>query len=103
MILSLAVLGSGLFIDALAARADGHKKTHRCVVPHGAADDSPAIVKAFEDCKAGGTVVFQNATYNVGTIMQTMGLQDVKVQLEGTLLVSLSLRIMDHFQVSGRH
>ncbi|KDQ52576.1 glycoside hydrolase family 28 protein [Jaapia argillacea MUCL 33604] len=49
-------------------------------------DDTPAILYAFEQCGKDGSVVFQNATYNIEQVMTTTGLENVVVDLSGTLL-----------------
>ena len=54
-----------------------------------ATDDAPAIISAFQECGQGGKVVFENTTYYVNSIMNTTGLNDVEVDLKGTLLVNL--------------
>ncbi|KAK8221978.1 hypothetical protein M8818_000145 [Zalaria obscura] len=61
-----------------------------CIVPinHGG-DSAPAIVSAFNRCgrnSAGrGTVVFQNTTYTIKTVMETLNLENVDIDLQGTL------------------
>ncbi|KAI9702683.1 MAG: hypothetical protein M1820_006067 [Bogoriella megaspora] len=51
-------------------------------------DDAPAVLDAFDRCGNGGVIVFQNSTYHINSVMNTTGLQDVVVQLQGTLLWS---------------
>ncbi|KAI0317344.1 pectin lyase-like protein [Amylostereum chailletii] len=48
-------------------------------------DDSRSIVSAFELCGKDASIVFQNETYHVERIMVTHGLQNVSVDLRGTL------------------
>lgn len=67
-----------------------------CVVEPGAdgSDSAPAILEAFERCghnaegDAGqrGKVVFKNETYHIQSVMNTTGLCNVDVDLQGTLL-----------------
>ncbi|KAK8131421.1 glycoside hydrolase family 28 protein [Apiospora sp. TS-2023a] len=67
-----------------------------CVVEPGAdgSDSAPAILEAFERCghnPAGdasqrGKVVFKNETYHIQSVMNTTGLCNVDVDLQGTLL-----------------
>lgn len=68
-----------------------------CVVPASgtnATDDAPAITDAFEQCGQGGTVVFAaNTTYYVNSVMNVTRLQDVLVDIQGTLLVSPSPQV----------
>ena len=63
-----------------------------CIVePCGDGDSAPAIIEAFEKCghmKAPdyGKVVFLNETYNIKSAMNTTGLSNVDIDLQGTLL-----------------
>jgi galacturan 1,4-alpha-galacturonidase len=51
-------------------------------------DDAPNIIAAFKECdKYNGKVVFLNETYHINTVMNTTGLSNVQVDLQGTLLV----------------
>ena len=46
-----------------------------CTVPHGNGDDSPAIMKAFQDCKTDSTIVFSKGVkYNAWSPMSWSGL-----------------------------
>lgn len=63
-----------------------------CVVkPASSGKDSSAnILKAFESCgqaKAGlrNRIVFQNTTYTIGSVLETIGLKNVDIELHGTL------------------
>lgn len=56
-------------------------------------DDSVAIHEAFKDCGQGGTVLFSNTTYHVERALETMGLDDCRVELKGTLLVRVLIKI----------
>ncbi|KAJ7193822.1 pectin lyase-like protein, partial [Mycena pura] len=51
-------------------------------------DDSPAIVDAFSLCGQGGRIEFLNETYWIEKVMNTTGLNDVVIDLRGTLLWS---------------
>ncbi|EOD49415.1 putative pectin lyase-like protein [Neofusicoccum parvum UCRNP2] len=64
-----------------------------CVVPPAAngTDSAPAIIDAFRRCghnsaEDRGKVVFLNETYTIKSIMNTTGLSNVDVDLQGTLL-----------------
>lgn len=66
---------------------------NRCVVQPGpnGTDSAPAIIQAFEQCghndaTSRGGVVFLNQTYNIRSVMNTTGLSNVDVDLQGTLL-----------------
>jgi hypothetical protein len=50
-------------------------------------DDTPAILQAFDSCGKNGHIVFINETYYVNTVMNTTGLENVDIDLYGTLLV----------------
>lgn len=61
-----------------------------CIVPaagNSSIDDTPAILKAFNDCGHGGKILFENTTYHINRVMNTTGLEDVEIDLRGTLLV----------------
>lgn len=68
-------------------------KSEVCVVdpaPNGT-DSAPAIIDAFKRCGHNGEshrgkVVFKNETYTVKSVMNTTGLSNVDVDLQGTLL-----------------
>ena len=64
--------------------------TKECVVkPHPKGGDSvPAILNAFRECGQNGKITFLNETYNINTVMTTTGLNNVEVDIQGTLLVS---------------
>ncbi|KAJ7718689.1 glycoside hydrolase family 28 protein [Mycena maculata] len=70
----------------------GHVVKHdtTCIVqPSGNfTDDSPAIVEAFTLCGQGGMIEFLNETYWIEKVMNTTGLNDVQIDLRGTLLWS---------------
>jgi galacturan 1,4-alpha-galacturonidase len=51
-------------------------------------DDAPAIIDAFKQCGHNGKVVFLNETYHINTVMNTTGLKNCEVDLQGTLLVA---------------
>jgi hypothetical protein len=61
-----------------------------CVVKPGgnsSIDDAPAVIDAFKTCGHNGKVVFLNETYHINTVMNTTGLNNCVVDLQGTLLV----------------
>ena len=53
-----------------------------------ALDDAPLVLDAFARCGRGGKVIFPEGTYFIKSVMNTTGLQDVEIELRGTLLVS---------------
>ena len=56
-----------------------------CRVPHsgGGGDDGPAINAAFQRCAKNGKVVLDQY-YSVDSLLFTVGLDDVEVELSGT-------------------
>lgn len=54
-------------------------------------DDAPAIRTAFERCGHHGKVIFKSTTYYVNSVLNITGLEDVEVDIQGTLLVCLFL------------
>lgn len=82
---------------ALAHGALESRQSKVCTVTpslNSSIDDAPAILKAFSDCGQGGTVAFENHTYFVNTVMNTTGLKNVVVDLQGTLEVMITPSLM---------
>jgi galacturan 1,4-alpha-galacturonidase len=52
-------------------------------------DDAPAILQAFALCGKDASIIFDPSTFHIESVMNTTGLQNVHVDLPGTLLVSL--------------
>ncbi|KAF8063563.1 polygalacturonase [Lyophyllum atratum] len=52
----------------------------------GISDDAPAIRRAFELCGKNGSILFDQATFHVESVLQTTGLRNVFIDLPGTLL-----------------
>lgn len=90
---AVALSAYGSDIDAWEPKWQRHgvKYGRRCVVPanNDGTDDSPAIIEAFTKCHKNAVVVFQNTTYNIEQAMAFKDLHNVKVDIKGTLLVSL--------------
>jgi len=64
------------------------ERTKTCIVQAAndpTVDDAPAIQKAFSDCKENARIVFEDTTYNIFTVMNTTGLRNVDVEVQGTL------------------
>lgn len=53
-------------------------------------DDAPAIIAAFRECGQDATVLFEPTTYHVNSVMNITWLQNVKIDLQGTLSVCYS-------------
>jgi galacturan 1,4-alpha-galacturonidase len=71
--------------------ADGERapRTKTCIVKAGgdpSVDDAPAICQAFCECKENANIIFENTTYHIQTVMNTTGLHNVAVDVQGTLL-----------------
>ncbi|KEP45097.1 polygalacturonase/glycoside hydrolase family protein [Rhizoctonia solani 123E] len=64
------------------------KEGSQCTLAPGGegVDDSQAIVDAFDQCGQDGHVIFQNATYHIERVMNTTGLSNCTVDIQGTLL-----------------
>ncbi|KAI2465773.1 galacturan 1,4-alpha-galacturonidase B [Annulohypoxylon bovei var. microspora] len=54
-------------------------------------DDAPAIIDAFEKCGRGGRVIFLPTTYYISSVMNITWLDDVEVDIYGTLLWSTDI------------
>lgn len=52
-----------------------------------ATDDAPAVRDAFKRCGKHGKVVFGPHTYHINSVMEIDGLDDVDIDVQGTLLV----------------
>ncbi|MCJ1313533.1 hypothetical protein MMC25_007212 [Agyrium rufum] len=61
-----------------------------CEVPSGTSDDAPAIAAALSQCNNGGTVVLDK-TYTIGTLLKTTSLNNIAIQLSGTINLSTNI------------
>lgn len=81
-------------VQVALASAIGDKNTPKtCIVPaagNSSIDDTPAVLQAFSDCGHGGRILLQNTTYHINSVMNTTGLEDVEIDLRGTLLVDIT-------------
>jgi hypothetical protein len=67
-----------------------------CIIPatgKNTGDDAPAIIDAFKQCGYGGRVIFQPTTYYINTVMNISWLEDVEIDIYGTLEVSSYINI----------
>lgn len=80
--------------NGLAVSLQDRSPVRRCVVPakNDGTDDSPAILAAFRDCKRDSEILFQNTTYNIAQVMNVTGLENVKIELHGTMLWSKDIQ-----------
>jgi hypothetical protein len=73
--------------------AKDHQKS--CTIKSGGSnktDDAPAILKAFKQCGRNGRVVFEPTTYYVNSAMNVSWLENVDIDIYGTLLVNISTK-----------
>lgn len=79
---------------SLVASLQDRSAVRRCVVPakNDGTDDSPAILAVFCNCKRDSEIVFQNTTYNIAQVMNVTGLENVKIEVHGTLLWSKDIQ-----------
>lgn len=81
-----------LAVTGLCQAAQPRESSTVCTVPAAGSssiDDAPAILEAFRKCGHGGKIILTNTTYHINSVMNTTGLRDCEVDLQGTLLVSL--------------
>ena len=85
---ALAVL-SGILTTASAAgeKPDCRKSCTVKASGTNATDDAPAILEAFQKCGRGGRVVFKPTTYYINSVLNITWLEDVDIDIQGTLLV----------------
>lgn len=79
------------FIHAAASPVVAGECRKSCTVKSGgsnATDDAPAIIQAFRECGRNANVVFESTTYYVNSVMNISWLDDVEIDLQGTLLVA---------------
>ncbi|KAJ5758495.1 exopolygalacturonase B [Penicillium odoratum] len=91
VIFILAHISSTLAFSDLTK--SGHARSH-CLVPAGNSteiDDVPAILQALRKCGNGGRVIFGNTTYHINSVMNTTWLDDVEIDIKGTLLWSTNI------------
>lgn len=85
-----AVCALSAFVSGVAAQGTDDSSRKTCTVAAGgtnATDDAPAILDAFENCGRHGKVVFEPTTYYVNSVLNVTWLEDVVIDLQGTLLV----------------
>ncbi|TEA20729.1 Alpha-L-rhamnosidase rgxB [Colletotrichum sidae] len=85
---ALGVL-SGLLTAVISQKTVDSAGRRTCTVKAGGTnttDDAPAILDAFERCGRRGRVVFEPTTYHVNSVLNVTWLEDVEVDIQGTLL-----------------
>ncbi|KAJ9131237.1 Exo-rhamnogalacturonase b [Pleurostoma richardsiae] len=89
---ALAVLGR--ILTTVSARGKEPDCPRTCTVEasgSNATDDAPAILKAFHECGRGGRVVFKPTTYYINSVLNISWLEDVDIDIQGTLLWSTDI------------
>ncbi|KAL4966725.1 pectin lyase fold/virulence factor [Aspergillus stella-maris] len=80
---------------ALACTAAGRVPSPKtCVIPASGSnttDDAPAILSAFKQCGKHGHIIFEPTTYYVNSVLNTTWLEDVDIDIQGTLLWSTDI------------
>ncbi|KAH8429383.1 uncharacterized protein LDX57_007047 [Aspergillus melleus] len=86
-VLLLASLGAGKDLAPAQGLSLDAEYVRTCVIPANGdgSDDSPGIIQAFKKCQKDGVIVFKNTTYNINTAMEFKDLNNVKVDIKGTL------------------
>lgn len=77
-------------LSCLTAAASLSRQAKTCTVKSGGSnvtDDAPVIIEAFRECGQDATVIFEPTTYHVNSVMNITWLQNVKIDLQGTLSV----------------
>ncbi|KAI9285671.1 pectin lyase fold/virulence factor [Umbelopsis sp. AD052] len=68
-----------------------HHKTCRLYPAGNGTDDTPNILKAFQQCGVNGTIIFTNHTFQIDQVMNTTNLYNCDVHIHGTLLWSTNI------------
>ncbi|OOF91849.1 glycoside hydrolase family 28 protein [Aspergillus carbonarius ITEM 5010] len=91
VILFLSLIVPTLSLSDLAR--NGQARSQCVVSPSNSSDidDVPAILDALTTCGSGGRVTFINSTYHINSVMNTSWLNDVEIDLQGTLLWSTDI------------
>jgi hypothetical protein len=87
LLLVFPVLGSDLFQHTLSSHVKVNDRT--CTIIPSGGDDAPSIVAAFRICNKDHTILFENKTYHVNQVMSTHGLDNVTIDVRGTVLVCI--------------
>jgi hypothetical protein len=60
------------------------------------ADDGPAVKQAFTLCNRDSAIVFGPETFHIESVLETVELSNVTVDIRGTLLVGLAIILFRH-------
>ncbi|KAF5378174.1 hypothetical protein D9615_007589 [Tricholomella constricta] len=85
----LALLGIRIVRAGTVSKKGSICKVHPST--DGVSDDASAIRRAFDLCGTDGSILFDQATFHVESVLQTTGLSNVYVDLPGTLLWGTNL------------
>jgi galacturan 1,4-alpha-galacturonidase len=93
LLLAISISSVTCMISELHGPNSTHKEKKTCTVKPSlnGSDDTPAILQAFSSCGKNGRIIFLNETYHVNTVMNTTGLENVDIDLHGTLLWSTNI------------
>ncbi|KAL4946308.1 hypothetical protein BDV06DRAFT_218438 [Aspergillus oleicola] len=82
-------------LTALAYTVTGRAPSPKtCIIPASGSnktDDAPAILSAFKHCGEHGHIIFGPTTYHVNSVLNTTWLEDVDIDIRGTLLWSTDI------------
>jgi hypothetical protein len=67
---------------------DTERKLCRVVPDSKGGDDAPVIIQAFRECKENSHIILDGGTYHIQSPMNTTDLKDVKIDLNGKMIVS---------------
>lgn len=87
-------------LSGVTAASSLARQTKTCTVKAGGSnvtDDAPAVLEAFRECGQDATVVFEPTTYHINSVMNVTWLQNVKIDLQGTI----SVRLLHHTILDG--
>jgi galacturan 1,4-alpha-galacturonidase len=87
LLLVLPVLGSDSSQHTSSSYVKINDRT--CTIIPSGGDDAPSIVAAFRLCNKDHTILFENKTYHVNQVMSTHGLDNVTIDIRGTVLVGV--------------
>lgn len=88
---SLFYLSCVALLGLRVVRASSVSKSGSVCTVHASpdtSDDAPGIIRAFQLCNKDASVIFDPSTFHIESVMNTTGLENVFVDLPGTLLVS---------------
>ncbi|GKT42987.1 alpha-L-rhamnosidase rgxB [Colletotrichum spaethianum] len=91
LLCTLLIPFSSIVVAQKAEKAVGRKTCTVRASGTNATDDTPAILEAFVNCGRRGKIVFEPTTYYVNSALNVTWLDDVEIDLQGTLLWSTNI------------